>query len=266
MGYNVVFIFFSSRIRHTRCALVTGVQTCALPIWYYALSSSRCRKTWASCGLRSNACPQARRATFRPPHQPNKILQHKQLRNALSRANSLDVRLRSPFSTCAVSGRIAHWRHCLPDSPMHNDLDQVAESPSSKDNNLVNTSGPECPVVRNQPTPPQMIQLKTPPHKPNQSLQPKQLRNALSRANSLDVRLRSPFSTCAVSGRIAHWRHCLPDSPMHNDLDQVAASPSSKDSISVNTSGTDRPVMRNRLALRHMVKLNAAPSTSPRLQ
>src|SRR3546814_6059482 len=29
----VVFFFFSSRRRHTRCALVTGVQTCALPIW-----------------------------------------------------------------------------------------------------------------------------------------------------------------------------------------------------------------------------------------
>src|SRR3546814_1400653 len=27
-------IFFSSRRRHTRCALVTGVQTCALPICY----------------------------------------------------------------------------------------------------------------------------------------------------------------------------------------------------------------------------------------
>src|SRR3546814_18876829 len=26
------FVFFSSRRRHTRCALVTGVQTCALPI------------------------------------------------------------------------------------------------------------------------------------------------------------------------------------------------------------------------------------------
>src|SRR3546814_1921026 len=26
------YFFFSSRIRHTRCALVTGVQTCALPI------------------------------------------------------------------------------------------------------------------------------------------------------------------------------------------------------------------------------------------
>src|SRR3546814_1643697 len=34
------FFFFSSRRRHTRCALVTGVQTCALPIfcfcsWYF---------------------------------------------------------------------------------------------------------------------------------------------------------------------------------------------------------------------------------------
>src|SRR3546814_6313742 len=29
---SVVFFFFSSRRRHTRCALVTGVQTCALPI------------------------------------------------------------------------------------------------------------------------------------------------------------------------------------------------------------------------------------------
>src|SRR3546814_9806005 len=29
--------FFSSRRRHTRCALVTGVQTCALPIYFEAL-------------------------------------------------------------------------------------------------------------------------------------------------------------------------------------------------------------------------------------
>src|SRR3546814_9614589 len=27
------FVFFSSRRRHTSCALVTGVQTCALPIY-----------------------------------------------------------------------------------------------------------------------------------------------------------------------------------------------------------------------------------------
>src|SRR3546814_1799267 len=31
--YFSFFFFFSSRRRHTRCALVTGVQTCALPIW-----------------------------------------------------------------------------------------------------------------------------------------------------------------------------------------------------------------------------------------
>src|SRR3546814_18264741 len=34
-----LLFFFSSRRRHTRCALVTGVQTCALPI-----SRSRCRR------------------------------------------------------------------------------------------------------------------------------------------------------------------------------------------------------------------------------
>src|SRR3546814_793072 len=31
-----MFFFFSSRRRHTRCALVTGVQTCALPIYIMA--------------------------------------------------------------------------------------------------------------------------------------------------------------------------------------------------------------------------------------
>src|SRR3546814_4846145 len=41
---NVCFsyFFFSSRRRHTRCALVTGVQTCALPIW--------ARRVGAVCG------------------------------------------------------------------------------------------------------------------------------------------------------------------------------------------------------------------------
>src|SRR3546814_3613048 len=32
LDYQWSFFFFSSRRRHTRCALVTGVQTCALPI------------------------------------------------------------------------------------------------------------------------------------------------------------------------------------------------------------------------------------------
>src|SRR3546814_21057223 len=36
-----LFFFFSSRRRHTRCALVTGVQTCALPISAGATRSTR---------------------------------------------------------------------------------------------------------------------------------------------------------------------------------------------------------------------------------
>src|SRR3546814_6001056 len=36
--------FFSSRRRHTRCALVTGVQTCALPISTRARLQLRLRK------------------------------------------------------------------------------------------------------------------------------------------------------------------------------------------------------------------------------
>src|SRR3546814_4150874 len=37
------FFFFSSRRRHTRCALVTGVQTCALPISRSDLRGARLR-------------------------------------------------------------------------------------------------------------------------------------------------------------------------------------------------------------------------------
>src|SRR3546814_16321215 len=48
VGLYVVYFFFSSRRRHTRCALVTGVQTCALPI------SPCCRRSAAApSGARS---------------------------------------------------------------------------------------------------------------------------------------------------------------------------------------------------------------------
>src|SRR3546814_12403566 len=38
------FFFFSSRRRHTRCALATGVQTCALPISALATSAYDARR------------------------------------------------------------------------------------------------------------------------------------------------------------------------------------------------------------------------------
>src|SRR3546814_22799 len=37
---SLYFVFFSSRRRHTRCALVTGVQTCALPIFVAMVPAS----------------------------------------------------------------------------------------------------------------------------------------------------------------------------------------------------------------------------------
>src|SRR3546814_10621960 len=38
--YSCGVLFFSSRRRHTRCALVTGVQTCALPIFEEAQAAA----------------------------------------------------------------------------------------------------------------------------------------------------------------------------------------------------------------------------------
>src|SRR3546814_18632628 len=63
----VVIFFFSSRRRHTRCALVTGVQTCALPISLGDLERfrtkaarypffSRCQQSMQSAHLRSHCC------------------------------------------------------------------------------------------------------------------------------------------------------------------------------------------------------------------
>src|SRR3546814_8105861 len=45
------FFFFASRIRHTRCALVTGVQTCALPIYTSADVNPRGRIEEAEIAL-----------------------------------------------------------------------------------------------------------------------------------------------------------------------------------------------------------------------
>src|SRR3546814_803061 len=55
------FFFFSSRRRHTRCALVTGVQTCALPISsvsgrYYAMDRD---KRWERVRLAWDAIVEA---------------------------------------------------------------------------------------------------------------------------------------------------------------------------------------------------------------
>src|SRR3546814_4625276 len=52
----IVFFFFSSRRRHTRCALVTGVQTCALPISRSALEWTWRRPLFGRVGTRLRPC------------------------------------------------------------------------------------------------------------------------------------------------------------------------------------------------------------------
>src|SRR3546814_7198046 len=49
----IIFFFFASRRRHTRCALVTGVQTCALPISALAYLNYKRLPTGMSAALPS---------------------------------------------------------------------------------------------------------------------------------------------------------------------------------------------------------------------
>src|SRR3546814_8895093 len=45
---QLLYCCFSSRRRHTRCALVTGVQTCALPICLIVVRERKGSRTWCS--------------------------------------------------------------------------------------------------------------------------------------------------------------------------------------------------------------------------
>src|SRR3546814_9509545 len=49
----LIVFFFSSRRRHTRCALVTGVQTCALPISGMRAPSSHRTQEQAGLAVRN---------------------------------------------------------------------------------------------------------------------------------------------------------------------------------------------------------------------
>src|SRR3546814_7777422 len=55
--FSYLFFFFASRRRHTRCALVTGVQTCALPI---------CSTITTATGVPGKPAPPASSSSARP--------------------------------------------------------------------------------------------------------------------------------------------------------------------------------------------------------
>src|SRR3546814_2640951 len=60
----ILFFFFSSRRRHTRCALVTGVQTCALPISSIARALPRLKLSNGACEVPAPARRVVKACTF----------------------------------------------------------------------------------------------------------------------------------------------------------------------------------------------------------
>src|SRR3546814_11648431 len=84
--------FFSSRRRHTRCALVTGVQTCALPICPAMPSPSR------------TICPSLRTSKLSVSHRSIK-------RNAVSNRRSEERRVgKECVSTCRSRWSPYHYK------------------------------------------------------------------------------------------------------------------------------------------------------------
>src|SRR3546814_5922273 len=87
-------LFFSSRRRHTRCALVTGVQTCALPISPSSLEE----------GVGGGGCelhhPAATRRCFAPPSLAAPPLK----RRGLEKMNGTALRTRHPRPARAQRG------------------------------------------------------------------------------------------------------------------------------------------------------------------
>src|SRR3546814_4228201 len=67
MGDSVIRFLFSSRRLQTRCALVTGVQTCALPIWDRLYPGRACAEI--ARRPQGDARPDGRRADLARPRR-----------------------------------------------------------------------------------------------------------------------------------------------------------------------------------------------------
>src|SRR3546814_2242794 len=83
------WLFFSSRRRHTRCALVTGVQTCALPI--FTAKSSSPKPQWLEFVVTGKARTAIRHQLKHLEHEDAVRLGHRMLDRALEeRGSSLE--------------------------------------------------------------------------------------------------------------------------------------------------------------------------------
>src|SRR3546814_1916489 len=90
------YFFFSSRRRHTRCALVTGVQTCALPIWWSPDQAPR-RRAWSTNWSRSTVSrSRSAVATRNPTGAVNRAPDWPRRRAPSSRRSSIRADSRRP--------------------------------------------------------------------------------------------------------------------------------------------------------------------------
>src|SRR3546814_6348974 len=100
------FFFFSSRRRHTRCALVTGVQTCALPIYQIKAFHNDAEQYRAQSGrdhiaavISGNRASMARFGEILPAATASSLVE-RQREQAKCHAELLDARARQ--------GRVRH--------------------------------------------------------------------------------------------------------------------------------------------------------------
>src|SRR3546814_19105811 len=94
--------FFSSRRRHTRCAIVTGVQTCALPL-LAAATSIRDHTGWRE---RCEGCEVTRRKAIDNPPVPFGV-ERKELGAALKKFANLHADVGFPLAAELVRHRAA---------------------------------------------------------------------------------------------------------------------------------------------------------------
>src|SRR3546814_17016549 len=100
------FVFFSSRRRHTRCALVTGVQTCALPTARRNWLSSHNAAIRLSAWRRENERPAPLRCSDHNQTEVCSLLRRSKTQRHIHRSAECPLRLQ----TEEVLVTVVSWR------------------------------------------------------------------------------------------------------------------------------------------------------------
>src|SRR3546814_15031073 len=123
--------FFSSRRRHTRCALVTGVQTCALPISITLLpSKASAPPTHRSASATTQDSPPPE------PHQPLRLASPHPLHGSSA--------LAWPFRSYARSSFTPFQSHFLKETPTDSETRRLCCNFLSRRRSEERRVGKEC--------------------------------------------------------------------------------------------------------------------------